>query len=293
MQTQPAHVRLGFPLLFVVLYGSGFVGAKLGLPHARPFEFLAWRFGIGAGVLAGIAWALRAAWPRSLAETFHIAVAGLLMIGVFSAGVFYSLDRGVSPAISALIIALQPILVGLGAGVLLGERTSARQWLGLLLGLVGVFLVLSKRLFAGASYVDGVLFSVAGLAGLAAGNLYQKKFCANMNVFTGGALQCASCLLAMLLGVAVVGYEPVQWTGEFTVALIWMTLIVSVGAVSILYVMIRHGQVSRVAGIFYLVPVSAAVTAYILFGEVLDAPGMIGTVVAGVGVALAIAPRRA
>lgn len=276
------------PLIFVVLYGSGFVGTKIGMDNAPPFEFLALRFTLAGGLLAVIAWALRAPWPRTRAEIFHVSIAGLLMIGVLSAGVFYSIALGVPPAVSALIIALQPIVVALGAGPLLGERTSPRQWFGLVLGLVGVFLVLSNRLFFSATYFNAVLLSVVALIGLAAGNLYQKKFCAGMNVFTGGAVQCISSTIAMLFGILIVGSGEVRWTTDLAISLFWMTAVVSVGAVTILYVMIRHGQVSRVASIFYLIPVSAALTAFFLFGQVPDAMALLGMIVAGVGIGMSI-----
>ena len=278
--------RFVLPFLFVVLYGSGFVGAKLGLPHAGPFEFLALRFGIGAVLLTGIALVLRAPWPQLSIDVLHIGIAGLLMIGVFSAGVFYSLVLGVSPAVSALIIALQPIVVALGAGPVLGERTNRRQWFGLMLGVVGVFLVLYNRLLVSDTYVVGVLLSVVALLGLSAGNLYQKKFCAQMNVFTGGVVQCAASLFAMLVGIWVAGTQGIHWTAEFAVALFWMTVIVSIGAVSILYILIRRQQVSQVASIFYLLPVSAAIVSFFLFGQEIDFLMLVGIAVAGLGVAI-------
>lgn len=283
--------HLLLPLLFVTLYGSGFVGAKLGLPHAEPFGFLALRFAFAAAILALIAAKQRSPWPRSLTELLHIAGAGLLTIGVFSAGVFYSIALGVPPAVSALIIALHPILVALGAGVLLRERVSPRQWLGLLLGLAGVYLVLRQRLLVDPGYFQAALLSVVGLIGLSSGNLYQKARCAEMNVFSGGTIQCAVSAIAMLIGAAFVESGDVRWTAEFVIALFWMTVVVSVGAVSILYVMIRRGEVSRVASIFYLVPVSAAATAYTLFGQTIDVSAMAGIGVAAIGVILASVRR--
>lgn len=274
------------PLLFVALYGAGFVGAKLGLPHAEPFIFLALRFSLAAVILGLIAWLLGSPWPGNRREFLHIAGAGMLTIGVFSAGVFYSIALGVPPAVSALIIALHPILVALGAGALLGERVSARQWVGLLLGLIGVYLVLRERLLVDPSYMQAALLSVIGLIGLSSGNLYQKARCMKMNVFSGGAIQCAVCALTMFIGAALVESGEVRWTTEFVIALFWMTVIVSVGAVSILYVMIRRGEVSRVASIFYLVPVSAAITAFALFGQTIDASAATGIGVAAIGVFL-------
>lgn len=272
-------------IAFVTLYGAGFVGARLGLPHAEPFAFLALRFALAALILSGLALALRTPWPGRRA-LLHVAGAGLLTVGVFSAGVFYSIAGGVPPAISALIIALHPILIAVAAPALLGERVSARQWGGLLLGLLGVFLVLRHGLNAEPALELPVLYSFIGLLGLSAGNLYQKARCAAMHPFSGGAVQCAVCAVACGLGVLACESGSVRWNGEFIAALGWMAIVVSVGAVSILVVLIRHGEVSRVAGLFYLVPVSAAITAYLLFGQSIAATQWLGIAIAGGGVML-------
>jgi len=280
------HDRL-LALGFVTLYGAGFVGARLGLPHAEPFAFLALRFALAAGILAAVALAIGQAWPQGRRQVLPIIGAGLLTVGVFSAGVFYSIAGGLPPALSALIIALHPILVAVLAPALLGERVAGRQWAGLLLGLLGVFLVLRHGLDKQPALGLPVLYSLIGLLGLSAGNLYQKARCAGMPLFTGGALQCASCAAACALGALACETGTVRWTGEFIVALGWMAIVVSVGAVSILYVLLRHGAVSRVAGLFYLVPVAAALSAYALFGQQIAATQWLGIAIAGTGVALA------
>ncbi|MDO9597304.1 MAG: DMT family transporter [Azoarcus sp.] len=281
---------LGLPLLFITLYGSGFVGAKVGLIYAEPFMFLGLRFGAAAMILAAIALTLRSPWPKTLGETAHLAGAGLLTIGVFSAGVFYSIALGVPPAMSALIIALHPIIVALAAGRLLGERVSLRQWGGLLLGLVGVYFVLSERLLVDPAFFGAALLSVIGLLGLSSGNLYQKAKAANMNVFSGGAIQCAVCAKAMFTGAWLFEAGEINWTHDFLFALIWMTVPVSVGAVSLLYVMIRRGEISRVASIFYLIPVSAAVTAFVLFGQTIETSALGGIALTALGVLLVSKP---
>lgn len=274
-------------IAFVLLYGAGFVGARLGLPHAEPFAFLTLRFALAALLLAGLAQAFSAPWPRRPQEWLHIAAAGLLTVGVFSAGVFYSIAGGLPPAASALIIALQPILIALAAPALLGERVRPPQWLGLLLGLGGVFLVLQQGFDGHAVSPLPVLFSVVGLLGLAAGNLYQKARCSAMHPFSGGAIQCALCALACGLGMLFLERGEIAWTGEFVIALLWMAVVVSVGAVSLLVMMIRHGEVSRVAGLFYLVPVSAAFAAWLLFDQRIAPAQWLGIAIAGWGVALA------
>lgn len=282
--TRPHDHLLAFA--FVTLYGAGFVGARLGLPHAEPFAFLALRFALAAVILATIALFVGSSWPRRSAQVLPVLGAGMLTVGVFSGGVFYSIAGGLSPAISALIIALHPILVAIGAPALLGERISGRQWTGLLLGLLGVFLVLRHGLEANPALGWPMIYSFIGLFGLSAGNLYQKARCADMPLLSGGAIQCASCALACGLGALVCESGVVRWTGDFIIALGWMAIVVSVGAVSILYVLIRHGEVSRVAALFYLVPVAAAGTAWLLFGLVISSTQWLGIALAGTGVFL-------
>lgn len=271
---------------FVTLSGAGFVGARLGLPHAEPFVFLALRFGIAAIILAAIAVAIGRDVPRDPWQWGHIVAAGLLTVGVFSAGVFYSIAGGVSPALSALIVALHPIVVAVAAPALLGEQVGARQWLGLLLGLGGVFLVVGHGLVLDPSLGWPVACSFIGLFGMSAGNLYQKARCADMPLFAGSAAQCASCALACALGAAAFESGRIAWTGEFLMAVGWMAIVVSVGAVSILYVLIRRGEVSRVAGLFYLIPVVAALAAWALFGQGVATIQWLGMAVAGSGMLL-------
>lgn len=286
MPARPLPQQL-MPLAFVTLYGSGFVGARLGLPHAAPFSFLAWRFALAALVLAGLARAFSAPWPGRPQEWLHIAGAGLLTVGVFSAGVFYSIASGLPPAISALIIALQPILIGFAAPQLLGEQLQRRQWAGLCLGLLGVFLVLQQGIAGQAFSPWPVLLSLIALGGLSAGNLYQKARCTTMHPFSGGAIQCGLCALACGLGSALFEARATDWSGEFLIALLWMSLAVSVGAVSLLVLLIRHGEVSRVASLFYLVPVAAAISAWLLFDQGIAPTQGLGIAIAALGVALA------
>ncbi|WP_306606545.1 DMT family transporter [Azonexus sp.] len=274
-------------LAFVALYGAGFVGARLGLPHAPPFAFLALRFAIAASLLAILAKLFAAPWPSQVREYRHIANAGFLTVGVFSAGVFYSIALGLAPAASALIIALQPILIAVAAPSLLGECIGQHRWPGLLLGLAGVFLVLREGIGEQATTMLPVMLSVVALLGLSAGNLYQKSRCKTMHPFSGGAIQCAVCAAACLIASLFSEDMPITWTGEFVVALLWMAVVVSVGAVSLLVILIRDGEVSRVAGLFYLVPVSAAICAWLLFDQQIGPAQWLGIGIAACGVALA------
>lgn len=286
LSASPTVAHLAFPLMFVALYGSGFVGAKFGLPYAPPMTFLVLRFAIAAAAVALIARAVGAPWPNSWREAGHMMVAGSLTVGTFSAGVFVAINLGLSPALSALIIALQPILVAIGARSMLGERLRPAQWAGLALGLIGVAFVVSQELSFTAVHMTGLAFAVLGLVGLSLGNLYQKRFCAEMNIFAGGAIQSAASLLICLPFALMFESMQVEWTPEFAGALAYMAGGVSIGALSLLYVMIRRGEVSRVASIFYFVPVSAAVVSFILFGDKIGGATAVGIVVTAVGVTL-------
>lgn len=278
--------HIAAPFLFVMLYGTGFVGAKFGLPYAPPMTFLVLRFAIAASIVALIAAGFRARWPATSREALHICVAGSLTVGTFSAGVFVAINLGLSPALSALIIALQPIIVAIGARQLLGERLVIQQWLGLGLGLIGVALVVAHKLDFTQVHMAGLAFAVLGLLGLSFGNLYQKRFCADMNIFTGGALQSASSFALCLPFALMFEDVRVDWSVEFAAALSYMSIGVSIGALSLLYVMIRRGEVARVASIFYFVPVSAALASHLLFGEQIDAAVAVGIAVTAAGVAI-------
>lgn len=281
------HIHsIAFPFIFVMLYGTGFVGAKYGLPYAEPVTFLVWRFAIAACVVAGIGLFFKANWPKSWREAFHISVAGMLTVGTFSLGVFVAIDMGLSPALSALIIALQPVLVAVVARRMLGESLKLFQWLGLVFGLIGIVFVVSQKLDFTSVHMTGLGMAVIGLLGLSFGNLYQKRFCADMNIFSGGAIQSfASCVMCLPFAFAFETMQ-VEWSVQFMGALGYMSIGVSVGALSLLYVMIRRGEVSRVASIFYFVPVSAALVSSFLFEEKIDLPVAIGISITALGVML-------
>ncbi len=282
----PFNQQNATALGFVLLSGTGFVGARLGLAHAEPLTFLAWRFALAGLILLMLAIALRARWPSGWRAWADITLAGLLSIGCFSAGVFYSLRLGLAPAISAMIIALQPLIIAVIAPRLLGERITPRHWLGLLLGLLGVFLILQQSMQVEGVGPAAILGAVLGLCGMAAGNLYQKARCPDFHPFSGGAIQCATCAVACAGGAFCFESGQVEWTSTFVIAWLWMALVVSVGAVSLLILLIRDGNVSRVGGLFYLVPVSAALAAWQLFGQHPSPLQFLGMLIAGGGVAL-------
>jgi drug/metabolite transporter (DMT)-like permease len=274
--------------LFVLLWASGFVVTKLGVEVAEPFTFLLYRFVIVALLLLAVAVVTRAPWPRHWPLIGHIAVVGLLLQGMYLGGVYAGIDRGIPAGISALIVGVQPILIGAVAGPLLGERVGARQWLGLVLGFAGVGLVLWSKLAVDIGQLEGVAWSVIGLAGITAATLYQKKYCSEMDWRSGGVIQYVAATAATLAMVLIMGESGViVWSRDIVIAYAWLILVLSIGAVSLLGWLIRRGEAARVASMFYLVPPTAALGGWLLFGEMLGPPALAGMAVTAAGVALA------
>jgi drug/metabolite transporter (DMT)-like permease len=278
--------QVGVPALFVVLWSTGFIGAKLGLPYAAPLTFLALRFWLAAGLLVLLALATRAPWPRK-AEMRHYAVAGLLVHALYLGGVFVGISLGVEAGVSAMIVSVQPLLVAAFAGLALGERVTPRQWAGLALGLLGVVLILARKLGHGLGDALGVLACIAALLGMTAGTLYQKRHCAGMDLRTGNVVQFAASGLATGLLALLFEDNRIVWSGEFVFALLWLVLVLSLGAISLLYVLIRRGAASRVSGLFFLVPPCTALIAWPLFGETLGPMALLGMALTVAGVAMA------
>jgi drug/metabolite transporter (DMT)-like permease len=284
---------VGTPALFVVLWSTGFLGASLGLPHAGPLTFLALRFGLAAGLLVLIALATRAPWPKRLTEIGHYAVAGLLVHGIYLGGVFVGIAMGVEAGVSAVIVGLQPLLTAALAGMLLSERVTSRQWLGLALGLSGVVLVLAGKLGEAPGSLLGSLACVAALFAITAGTLYQKRFCAGMDLRTGSVVQFVAAGLATAPLAFWFEDMHIDWNGEFLFALLWLVVVLSIGAVSLLYVLIQRGAASQVASLFFLVPPCTALIAWPLFGETLGPWALVGMLLTAIGVALAAQSKDA
>ncbi len=276
----------GMPALFVFLWSTGFIGAKFGLPYAEPLTFLALRFMIVSVLLVLFALITDAPWPRDIKMIGHIAVSGLLLQGFYLGGVFTSISLGVPAGVSALIVGIQPLFTAIAAGPFLGERISRQQWIGFSLGLIGVAMVVWNKLGLGAGTPFGMSLSVVALFGITAGTLYQKKFCPDLDLRSGSAIQFITSAVALMALAAALETKVVIWSGEFIFAMFWLCIIMSLGAISLLFVLIRRGEAAPVASLFYMVPPSTALIAYFLFGETLDAVALGGMAVAVFGVAL-------
>jgi len=281
----PAWLRWA-PALFVFLWSTGFIGSRLGAPFAEPLTFLSWRYVVAVTLMLAAALLTRAAWPSSPIAAGHAAVAGLLVHGAYLSGVFCAVARGMPLATVSLIVGMQPVLTAMAAGPLLGERLTGRQWTGIALGFGGVVLVVSGK-WSGVS-VDPAAYAwiVFALAGITAGTLYQKRFCGAVPLLTGGVIQYSAAGIVTVAAAWATETMAVQWTPRFVFALGWLVLVLSTGAIGLLYTMIRHGEASRVASLFFLTPPVTAVMAFVLFGESLPAIALGGLLVSAAGVAL-------
>lgn len=271
------------PLLFVLVWSTGFIGAKYGLPYIEPFTFLALRMVLVVLLHLLIVWLWRVPWPTRR-EAGHSAITGLLVHGVYLGGVFLAISQGVPAGISALIPGLQPILMSTIANRWLGERVSPVQWLGLGLGLVGVALVLHDRSMIGAGSVLGWCASFASLIGITLGTLYQKRHSARIDWRSGNLVQYAAAFVFFAVVAFAFENRIINWTGDLVFALAWLVLVMSFGAVGLMYWLIRRTSAASFGSLLYLVPAVTSVIAYFLFGEKLDAISIAGMVLCAVGV---------
>jgi drug/metabolite transporter (DMT)-like permease len=280
------RLQAAAPLFFVLLWSTGFIGARLGLPHAEPLTFLLARYLCVVALMLPVALITRAPWPSGARTYLHIGVTGILIHACYLGGVFVAMSMGLPAGVASLVVGLQPLLTAVGAGVLLGEIVLARQWTGLVLGLFGVALVVSSKIGTtfGFSALLPVFFS---LLAITAGTLYQKRFCPVFDWRSGCIVQFIPAALLTGLLAALLEDFRIEWTGEMVFALTWLVLVLSVGAVSLLNRLIRNGSAVNVASLFYLVPPSTALLAWLLFGETFGALALAGMALTVFGVYLA------
>ena len=274
------------PFVFVVLWSTGFIGARLGLPHIQPLTFLLIRYLAVLACMLPIAVLSRAPWPQGARQWLHIGMAGLLVHGLYLGGVFIAISLGLPAGVASLVVSVQPLLTAIGAGFLLGATVSLRQWLGLLLGLAGVGLVVWNKL--GQDFgATALIPALVALLAITAGTLYQKKFCPVFDWRTGAVAQfLPTTLLTGLIALLTENFR-IEWTGELFFALGWLVLVLSIGAVSLLNWLIRHSNAVNVASLFYLVPPCTALFAWALFGNTLSGLALAGMALTVWGVYLA------
>jgi len=275
------------PSLFVLLWSTGFIAAKYGLPYAPPLTFLLYRFVLVAALMAVVCVVTGARWPSQRVEYVNVAIAAWLVHGLYLGGVFVALSKGLPAGTAAMLVGLQPILTVFLARGWLGEPVIPRQWAGLLLGLFGVWLVVRHKVSLDADPIALAAIAVA-LAGISIGTLWQKRHASHVDLRTGAVIQFAACAIVYLpLALAFESQSDVRWTSDFVFALGWSVVVLSVGAISLLYWLLRQGAAAGVARLFFLVPPVTALMAFAMFGERLDAVAIAGMALIVVAVALA------
>jgi len=282
---------VAMPWLFVLIWSTGFVVARYGMPHAPPFTFLTLRYVLSL-LCFGIWIAMTAAvWPRDRVQWLHLAVTGALIHAGYLGGVWAAVKHGISAGMVSLIVGLQPVLTALWvSGTASGSRehrVSATQWVGLLLGLVGLVLVVWRKLGVGEVDLDNFALAAAALLAITIGALYQKRFVAPCDVRTAGFVQLLAAF-ALSLPIALVEGESLRWHPELIGALVWSVFVLTIGGSSLLYLLLQRGEATRVTSLLYLVPPCTALMAWALFGELLTVAVFVGMALTAVGVWLAV-----
>jgi drug/metabolite transporter (DMT)-like permease len=307
MTSQQGNAWLrAMPGIFVIIWATGYVVARYGMPHAPPLSFLSVRYALS--ILCFFVWIMlaKAVWPNDRKQWLHLAVTGLLMHAGYLGGVWMAVKAGIGAGLSALIVNFQPVLTalwvanvsrqqGLGAGV------SRRQWAGLALGFIGLILVMSRKFSSGGEATAwNVFLCVVALVSMTTGALYQKRFVKAGDVRTANTIQLGAALL-LTLPFALLEAEPMKWldaSGAYNAQLIgamaWSVIVLTLGGSSLLYLLIQRGAATSVTSLLYLVPPATALMAWALFGETITALTLIGTAVTAAGVYLVIkAPKAA
>lgn len=285
-QARPTAWTAVIPFLFVLLWSSGFIGSKLGVPYAEPFTFLTLRYCIVLAILVPIALLTRAPWPKGKAQLAHVAFAGLLIHALYLSGCVWSLRLGLPSGVLSLVVSLQPLFTAAFAGLTLGEHVQPRQWVGLALGFVGTALVVAHKTGSGLTPFTMVP-AVAALIGITVGTLWQKRHCPAFDLRTSTIVQYGASLIITAMLAVTSETMQVQWSAQFVFALLWVALVLSIGAISLLNHLIRSGTAVNVTSLFYTVPPVTALMAWAIFGETLTGLSLVGMVVAVLGVWLA------
>jgi drug/metabolite transporter (DMT)-like permease len=288
---QPALLR-AMPLVFVLIWSTGFVVARYGMPHAPPMSFLSVRYALS--ILAFALWigVARAAWPRNGTQWLHLSVTGVLMHAGYLGGVWAAVKGGLGAGLAALIVGLQPMLTALwvsarNRSAVGGHRVTPMQWLGLSLGLAGLLLVVSHKLRLGEASSTNVFFAVIALASITAGTLYQKRWVTACDVRTANSVQLLAAL-AVTLPLAMLEPAAIEPHPQLLGAMAWSVLVLTLGGSSLLYLLIQRGAATTVTSLMYLVPPCTAVLAWLLFGEALTPGVLAGLALTAAGVALVV-----
>lgn len=283
------------PWVFVLIWSTGFIVARYGMPHAPPMSFLAVRYALS--ILCFLPWIVVAGvkWPSDRRQALHLAVTGVLMHAGYLGGVWAAVKAGMGSGLSSLIVGIQPVLTAIWLTSVGGHHVSRRQWLGLLLGFAGLVLVVSRKFGAGgpgdsANWLN-LSFAVMALFAITAGTLYQKRFVQPCDVRTANTVQLAAALV-VTLPLALMETERMHWNAELVGAMAWSVLGLTLGGSSLLYMLIQRGAAASVTSLMYLVPPCTALIAWVLFAEPITATTIAGTALTAFGVSLVVRPSR-
>lgn len=286
------------PAVFVLIWSTGFIVARYGMPHAPPMTFLAIRYTLSVVCLLAWVWIAGATWPASPRQWLHLSVTGILMHGIYLGGVWTAVKLGMGAGLTSLLTSLQPVLTAIWLSSR-GHRVAAAQWLGLSLGLSGLLLVVWAKLGVGEAHLANLACATAALLGITVGTLYQKRNVEPCDVRTANLIQLAAAFI-VTLPVSYFEAEPVQWLMqdgranlELLGAMAWSVLGLTLGGSSLLYLLIQRGAATSVASLFYLVPPTTALIAWALFGEPITALTITGTALAALGVSIVVRQRTA
>jgi drug/metabolite transporter (DMT)-like permease len=286
MATREEALVRAMPAVFVVIWSTGFIVARYGMPYAPPMKFLALRYLCSVACFAGWALVARARWPTDRRQWLHLGVTGILMHAGYLGGVWSAVKLGMGAGLASLLVGLQPVLTAVWISSR-GGAVSPRQWLGLALGFVGLALVVWQKL--GVGEINGLNFALAAgaLLSITAGTLYQKRFVAPCDVRTANLVQlCAAFLVTAPL--ALLEPATMQWNGQLLGAMAWSVVGLTLGGSSLLYLLIQRGAATAVTSLLYLVPPCTAVMAWLLFGEAITALTIAGMALAAIGVSMVV-----
>lgn len=290
MHTKVSPLLRFLPAIFIFIWASGYVVAKYGLPYAEPLTFLCLRYlGVIIFMLV-LALTMRAPWPERRVW-LPIAIAGIMMQAMYLGGIWCAVKLGMPAGVAALIANTQPIFTAF-LGPIIGERIYGKQWAGLALGICGVALVVANKISVIGLSFSSVALAVMALTAMTIGTLYQKKTCPSFDVRTGQVIQFAASLLVTLPFALTLETQTIIWTPQFFAAMAWSIFVLSGVGISVLFIMIRHGEATKVTSYMYLVPAVTAAMAWLMFGEKLTMTAILGMVIALAGVALVVRPSR-
>ena len=283
------------PGLFVLLWSTGFIGAKYGVPYAPPFYFLAIRMAIASLLLFIAISFLRKSQPITRSIIWPSTMIGLTLHGAYLGGCFFAVSRGMPAGVAALIVSLQPVLVSLFAAKYLNEPLNARAVFGLILGLIGLVVVVLPRISTtGTNTISLVAIgaSAIGLLGGTAGTILQKKYGGVIPTLAGTSIQYAATAVVLLTLALIFEKPEIQWTAKFVGALTWLVLALSFGAILLLFFLLSHGSAASVSSLYYLVPAATAIEAYFFFDEHISPVSLLGTLITVVGVWLVVSKQK-